>query len=85
MVEIKIKTTIRKKYVQVEVSDNGKGIDEKIRNKIFLPQFSTKEKGSGIGLSIAKHGVEHAGGKIWFETETDMGTSFFIELQRVNI
>ncbi|GAA0894462.1 HAMP domain-containing sensor histidine kinase [Fulvivirga kasyanovii] len=68
----------------LEIKDNGPGIDESIHSKIFIPNFSTKETGSGIGLAIAKHGVEHAGGKIWFETELEKGTSFFIELPTVN-
>jgi len=67
----------------LEIKDDGPGIDESIRNKIFLPNFSTKDTGTGIGLAIAKHGVEHAGGKIWFETEDGEGTSFFIELPRI--
>lgn len=68
----------------LEIKDNGPGIDESIHSKIFIPNFSTKETGSGIGLAIAKHGVEHAGGKIWFETELEAGTSFFIELPTVS-
>ncbi|UII32038.1 HAMP domain-containing histidine kinase [Fulvivirga ulvae] len=68
----------------LEIKDNGPGIDESIYSKIFIPNFSTKETGSGIGLAIAKHGVEHAGGKIWFETELEKGTSFFIELPTVS-
>ncbi|MEX2336520.1 MAG: ATP-binding protein [Fulvivirga sp.] len=67
----------------LEIKDNGPGIDEAIYSKVFMPDFSTKETGSGIGLAIAKHGVEHAGGKIWFETEPGEGTSFFIELPMV--
>ncbi|MTI21260.1 HAMP domain-containing histidine kinase [Fulvivirga sp. RKSG066] len=67
----------------LEIKDDGPGIDESIRGKVFLPNFSTKETGSGIGLAIAKHGVEHAGGKIWFETEDGNGTSFYIELPMV--
>jgi len=67
----------------LEVRDDGPGIDESLRSKIFLPNFSTKDTGSGIGLAIAKHGVEHAGGKIWYETETSKGTSFYIELPMV--
>ncbi|MCG8388560.1 MAG: ATP-binding protein, partial [Cytophagales bacterium] len=70
--------------VRLEVKDNGVGIADEIHNKIFIPNFSTKETGSGIGLAIAKHGVEHAGGKIWFETELGRGTSFFIELPSEN-
>lgn len=65
--------------IVLEIADNGDGIDEEIRGKVFMPNFSTKETGSGIGLAIAKHGVEHAGGKIWFET-SDEGTTFYIEL-----
>lgn len=67
----------------VEIRDDGPGIDPDIHSKIFVPNFSTKDTGSGIGLAIAKHGVEHAGGKIWFETALGEGTSFFIELPMV--
>ncbi|MEM6360234.1 MAG: ATP-binding protein [Bacteroidota bacterium] len=66
--------------VRLEITDSGSGIRKEVRAKVFIPNFSTKERGSGIGLAIAKHGVEHAGGKIWFETEVGKGTSFFIEL-----
>ena len=68
----------------IEFRDNGSGIPEEIRNKIFIPNFSTKDKGSGIGLSIAKRGIEHAGGKIWFETVCDVGTTIFVELPLVD-
>ncbi len=68
----------------VVVSDQGEGIPLNIQHKIFLPNFTTKESGSGIGLAVAKRGVEHAGGKIWFETEEGVGTKFFIELPLVS-
>ena len=67
-------------YVTIEVKDNGTGISENVQPKVFLPNFSTKYAGSGIGLALAKRGVEHAGGRIWFETAEGVGTSFFIEL-----
>ncbi|MEM1407497.1 MAG: HAMP domain-containing sensor histidine kinase, partial [Bacteroidota bacterium] len=73
-------TSVGNKRVRLEITDSGSGIREEVRAKVFIPNFSTKERGSGIGLAIAKHGVEHAGGKIWFETELGKGTSFFIEL-----
>ena len=38
----------------IEVADNGAGIDDEIMEKIFLPFFTTKEKGSGVGLSLAR-------------------------------
>lgn len=66
--------------ITIEVRDNGEGIPEGIRDKVFNLNFSTKIGGSGIGLAVAKRGVEHAGGKIWFETIMQQGTSFFIEL-----
>ncbi|WP_019990853.1 sensor histidine kinase [Rudanella lutea] len=77
-VELKLFTS--DDLVNIEVHDNGAGIPEAIRNKIFLPNFSTKQGGSGLGLAIAKRGIDHAGGSIWFETTEDVGTSFFISL-----
>ncbi|MFN6943376.1 MAG: ATP-binding protein [Cytophagaceae bacterium] len=77
---IQIKLTIEDDKVLIEIKDNGMGIPEGIKDKVFLPNFSTKYTGSGIGLAVAKRGVEHAGGKIWFQTMESTGTSFFIEL-----
>lgn len=64
----------------MEIQDNGSGIPENIRQRVFIPNFTTKIGGSGLGLAMARRGVEHAGGNIWFETETDKGTTFFIDL-----
>jgi nitrogen fixation/metabolism regulation signal transduction histidine kinase len=68
------------KTILLYIRDNGRGIDEETAKKLFIPNFTTKSTGSGIGLSVAKRGIEHAGGKIWFETEPYFGTTFFIEL-----
>jgi two-component system, NtrC family, nitrogen regulation sensor histidine kinase NtrY len=65
--------------VVVSVSDNGSGIPESLKGKMFTPNFTTKSSGTGLGLSIVKRYVESAGGRIWFESETDKGTHFFIE------
>jgi nitrogen fixation/metabolism regulation signal transduction histidine kinase len=70
--------------VLIKIKDNGTGIPASIRDKVFLPNFSTKFAGSGIGLAVAKRGVEHAGGRIWFETLEGEGTSFFIEIPLVD-
>ena len=64
----------------LKVSDNGTGIAREIQNKVFMPNFSTKYAGSGIGLAIAKRGIEHAGGRITFDTKEGVGTTFYIEL-----
>ena len=66
--------------VNLEVRDNGMGIPESIRSKVFFPNFSTKLGGSGVGLAIAKRGIEHANGSIWLESEEGQGTTFFISL-----
>ncbi|TPE42650.1 HAMP domain-containing histidine kinase [Pontibacter mangrovi] len=66
--------------VLISIQDNGSGIPEEIRGKVFIPNFSTKYTGSGIGLAVAKRGIENAGGKIWFETQDGTGTTFFIQL-----
>jgi signal transduction histidine kinase len=65
--------------VLVSVSDNGSGIPESLKQKMFTPNFTTKSSGTGLGLSIVKRYVENAGGRIWFESETDKGTVFFME------
>ncbi|UOQ72031.1 ATP-binding protein [Hymenobacter cellulosilyticus] len=66
--------------VRVCIQDNGAGIPENVRDKVFVPNFTTKESGSGIGLAVARRGIESAGGKIWFETQEGIGTTFCIEL-----
>ncbi|SMD33134.1 Signal transduction histidine kinase [Reichenbachiella faecimaris] len=66
--------------LQISFRDRGEGIPKDIQDKVFTPNFSTKETGSGIGLAVAKRGIEHAGGDIWFETKENIGTTFYIEL-----
>jgi two-component system nitrogen regulation sensor histidine kinase NtrY len=66
--------------VLITIADNGAGIADDVRDHVFRPNFTTKASGSGIGLAVAKRGIESAGGRIWFETEVEVGTTFFIEL-----
>jgi len=67
--------------VEISVSDNGCGIPEDIRERIFMPYFTTKTTGTGLGLGISKNIVEGCGGKIWFET-SNKGTTFFVSLRK---
>ncbi|MBF9253871.1 HAMP domain-containing histidine kinase [Pontibacter sp. 172403-2] len=69
-----------KNAVLISISDNGSGIPAEIRGKVFIPNFSTKYTGSGIGLAVAKRGIENAGGRIWFESAEGKGTTFYISL-----
>ena len=81
---VDIKLEVKGDALFLQFKDNGEGIAEEIREKVFVPNFSTKYAGSGIGLAIAKRGIEHAGGSIWFETEVGAGTVFYISLPIVS-
>ncbi len=68
------------KKAQISVKDNGTGISEELQEKVFYPNFTTKNSGMGLGLAISKNIIDAAGGRIYFETEYGKGTTFFIEL-----
>ena len=70
--------------VVVEVSDTGKGIRKKDIGNVFRPGFTTKKRGWGLGLSLAKRIVEeYHGGKIFVKSSDSMkGTTFRIELKK---
>jgi len=81
-VSVEISILPQDEYCIIRFRDNGTGIVPELREKIFLPHFSTKKTGSGLGLAIAKQGIEQMGGEIWFETNAQSGTTFFIKLER---
>jgi len=64
----------------VTVTDNGKGIAEEVRDKLFRPNFTTKSGGMGMGLAISANIVKSMGGNIWFRTRSGEGTSFFVKV-----
>ncbi len=68
------------KQCLVTVSDNGPGIPIELQPKVFTLFFTTKSGGSGIGLAMMKRDIEALGGKVWFESNKEVGTTFFIEL-----
>jgi PAS domain S-box-containing protein len=80
---ITITTAQVENTAEIRVQDTGTGIPEKIRSRVFEPFFTTKDvgKGTGQGLAMA-HSiiVKKHGGKIWFESETGKGTTFFLRL-----
>ena len=65
----------------VWVKDNGCGIDEALKPRLFTPNFTTKSSGSGLGLAMAKNSMQAFGGSIRFESEKNVGTVFFLEFQ----
>ena len=64
----------------IKVEDNGSGISEEMRPKVFVPNFTTKSSGTGLGLAISKNIIESLSGKIYFETEANKGSRFFVEV-----
>jgi two-component system, cell cycle sensor histidine kinase and response regulator CckA len=71
-------------YVLIEVADTGAGIPEAIRDKIFVPFFTTKEvgKGTGLGLSTVYGIIKQTGGFVYFDSVEGKGTTFRIFLPR---
>ena len=67
--------------VEITITDNGRGISQENIEKIFVPFFTTKEKGSGLGLSISKGIIEdHAGSSFTLESKVGQGTAIKITL-----
>jgi two-component system, sporulation sensor kinase E len=75
-----IKTHPKEKYIKIEISDTGCGIEEKDQERIFNPFFTSKEKGTGLGLSLVKKIVSLHFGEIEFTTQINRGTTFKIYL-----
>ena len=81
---VSISEELKGNHIIIKVTDNGEGISLKTQSKIFTPNFTTKSSGTGLGLAMCKTIVEQAKGKIWFETEEKIGTTFFVELPLVD-
>lgn len=80
--EIILNVHLKEEKVLFEIIDNGSGMDENVKNKIFEPFFSTKIGGTGLGLSIVKRKLENLGGNISIESEKMKGTRVIIEIPR---
>jgi signal transduction histidine kinase len=79
---VTVATYVYKKHIEVSIKDNGAGILEDIKDKIFQPFFTTKPtgKGTGLGLSLAYDIVKAHGGELTVISEVDEGTTFVISL-----
>jgi len=84
-INVAIKTTDMD-YCYIEISDNGGGIPDKIKSRIFEPYFTTKsqEQGVGIGLYMSKQIVGNMNGEMWFENSNE-GAVFTIKLKTCDI
>lgn len=78
--KIDLAVTKKEHMVVISVSDNGTGIPDELREKMFSPNFTTKSSGMGLGLAIVKNIAENFNGRIFYETVIDGGTTFFLEI-----
>ena len=82
--EINVTLTSDNKHIYIDISDTGKGIARKEFETIFKPGYTTKNRGWGLGLTLAKRIVEeyHSGRIYVKESEVGIGTTFRIELNK---
>jgi signal transduction histidine kinase len=83
---IKVEILEKDEKMQLSVKDNGIGIPDALKGKIFDAFTDAKRRGTsgeqpfGLGLSISRQIIEAHGGKIWFDSVENQGTTFYIEL-----
>ncbi len=67
-------------WIEVSVSDTGTGVNPSVANRIFEPFVTTKPEGMGLGLLVTRTIVESHGGRIWFTSSPDSGSTFSFTL-----
>ena len=78
--KISLDLRLSKNHVTLKITDNGNGISPEISKRIFMPNFTTRSTGSGLGLAMVKSIVTQMNGKVAFRTQVDKGSSFFVIL-----
>ncbi|NNC34744.1 MAG: GHKL domain-containing protein [Croceitalea sp.] len=79
---IMVTVTAEDEHVVISVADNGFGIEEEFKEKIFEPKFTTKSSGMGLGLGMVKNIVENYKGTISFTSQRGTGTVFTVKFPR---
>jgi two-component system, NtrC family, nitrogen regulation sensor histidine kinase NtrY len=80
--EIVVKVYSKDKTAVIEVTDNGVGIPEQNKERIFEPKFTTKSSGMGLGLAMVKSIIENYGGKITLSSDSGKGSVFTVEFPK---
>ena len=70
-------------HVEIRIKDEGPGIPSHLKEKIFIPFFTTKQKGTGLGLALCKRIVTHHGGTIRAESPAEKGTTFVLRFPSI--
>ncbi len=77
---LKLETNLEQEGVAISVSDTGHGIPEDIQDKIFEPYFTTRDTGSGLGLTVVYKGLKEHGGSLLLDSKPGQGTTFRIHI-----
>jgi nitrogen fixation/metabolism regulation signal transduction histidine kinase len=77
---IEIRTLEENDEFVMKITDNGVGIDEEMKIKIFTPNFTTKSGGMGLGLAMVKNIIDQCNGKIGFDSKSGIGTTFWLKI-----
>ena len=78
--KIEIELSRKENQAIIRISDNGTGIPDYMKDKVFTPNFTTKSSGTGLGLAISANMIDSFNGKIYFETQIGKGTDFYVSI-----
>ena len=77
---LNLKTQLKDYRVEITIRDTGCGMSEEVQQNMFNPYFTTKENGTGLGMSIVQKIIEEHGGEISIESREGIGTSIYLSL-----
>jgi two-component system nitrogen regulation sensor histidine kinase NtrY len=80
---VEVSARVEGDALELAVADDGPGLDESQKSRLFVPEFTTKEGGSGLGLTMVERIVSDHGGSIQVESEPGRGTIFRLRFPRV--
>lgn len=78
---LSVSTRVGRKVVEINIGDTGPGISEEVRQKMFSPFFTTKARGTGLGLAVVGKALQRHKGKIFITSEKGKGTTFHLYLK----
>jgi two-component system nitrogen regulation sensor histidine kinase NtrY len=81
---VRLQYSYNEQEVEIAISDNGSGMSEEVKQRLFIPYFTTKNSGTGIGLAMCKNMIEFSNGSIRYITELEIGTTFYVTLPLLN-
>ena len=76
-VVVSLRNSVKEGFYDIVVEDNGPGVKEENRAKLFTPDFTTKSHGTGLGLAICRNIVERCGGEIGYSKSFTLGGACF--------